>query len=230
MSGLTEAPPRPATQKARSPLEHELGPHYRSLIYRLRGGSSLPAGLRTIGITSCSGGEGVTSVAMNLAVVAAEAQLGRVLLVDANVENPSLPRHFLQCRQKGVTDLLAGDAECDACIWESPVENLFLLAAGSGAAAPVPRCDADVLGRIVDRLKESFGLTIFDLPPAHELSACFPLASQLDGVLLVVEAERVRSAAALRARQQLEDAQVPLLGVVFNKRRRYLPNWLYRLL
>jgi len=63
-------------------------------------------------------------------------------------------------------------------------------------------------------------LILFDLPLANELTCCFALASRLDGVLLVVEAERVPRQKALRAKRGLDQAKVNILGAVYNKQFR----------
>jgi non-specific protein-tyrosine kinase len=71
----------------------------------------------------------------------------------------------------------------------------------------------------LDNLKHVFHLVIFDLPPARELTTCFAMASQLDGVLLVIEAEKSRRDAARRTVQLLARVDAKVLGVVFNKVR-----------
>ena len=50
----------------------------------------------------------------------------------------------------------------------------------------------------------------------------------VDGVILVVAAESTRGAIADKARAELVEAGATLLGIVFNKRRRYLPRWVER--
>jgi len=49
-------------------------------------------------------------------------------------------------------------------------------------------------------------------------------------VVLVVRAEETRLEVAQAAVQRLRQANAKLLGSVFNARRFYMPNWLYRLL
>jgi Mrp family chromosome partitioning ATPase len=70
-------------------------------------------------------------------------------------------------------------------------------------------------------------LVVVDLPPISDLATC-GLAATLEGVLLVVEAERVHSHVARRGKTLLEQAGARLLGIVFNKREQHIPSWLYR--
>ena len=69
---------------------------------------------------------------------------------------------------------------------------------------------------------------LFDIPSLNEGSMGIRIASHLDGVILVVEAERVRREVAEQSKGLLERAQVRVLGTIFNKRRFYVPDWLYR--
>jgi hypothetical protein len=47
-------------------------------------------------------------------------------------------------------------------------------------------------------------------------------------VILVVESERTRKRTAMWAKEQVEGAGGKLLGVVLNKRKYYIPDWLYK--
>jgi capsular exopolysaccharide synthesis family protein len=186
---------------------------------------------QAIGVTSCVRGEGVSSVAANLAISAARSIEGPVLLVDANVTQPSIEQTFNVLHQScGLTDVLYGEADPWECVQESPVEHLRLMSAGVTKPHAAPTYSPDRISELLDAFKHEFRLIVFDLPVANELSTCYALASGLDGVLLVVEAEKVRSHVAQRAVKQLAEARANVLGVVFNKRRDHLPNWLFRTL
>src|SRR5947209_3949928 len=81
---------------------------------------------------------------------------------------------------------------------------------------------------LLDALRDEFGLVIVDLPTVEEIGGHLSLASQLDGVLLVVAAECVTPAEARRAVEQLHRGGMRLLGAVLNAHRQYLPDWLCR--
>jgi Mrp family chromosome partitioning ATPase len=61
---------------------------------------------------------------------------------------------------------------------------------------------------------------------ANDLSGCIPVASVLDGVLLVIAAGKVPAAKAVAAKRQLELARAHVIGVVLNKKRFYVPRFL----
>jgi len=52
----------------------------------------------------------------------------------------------------------------------------------------------------------------------------------MDGVILVVEAERTKAEVIRKIRKDLEATGVNILGVVLNKKRSYIPEYLERFL
>ncbi len=194
--------------------------HYSALYQRLlslhNGTANLP---HAIGVTSCNRGEGVSTVASNLAVSAALIGNRPVLLVDAHWANPSVAQSFQTNGGPGLIDVMCGEASLAECIQPSSIERLSLITAGNDEYGSSAVCNSAKLTELLEELRRTYHLIVFDLPTANELSPCFPLAAALDGVLLVVEAERVRHELAQRAKQQLQQAHANVLGVVFNKQK-----------
>jgi Mrp family chromosome partitioning ATPase len=178
-------------------------------------------------VTSCSAGEGVTTVAANLAVYVSFHTRQPVLLVDANLERPAIHRPFGVKVTPGLVDVLRDDVPLDDAVQPTKYGNLWVLAAGATKAAIAGQRTAP-LSTLFDKLDDSYGHVIFDLAVAGEVGPCFPLARLLDGVLLVVESEHVRRPAAEWVQQRLQRAGANVVGAVLNKRRHYVPSWLYR--
>ena len=63
-----------------------------------------------LGVTGCARQSGVSTVAANLAIRAADHGLGPVLLIDANDQHPQLQRLFGAKSGAGLADVLAGQA------------------------------------------------------------------------------------------------------------------------
>jgi len=208
----------------------EVREYYRTLLGCLPwGGSGSCSTLRTLGITSCARGEGVTTVAAHLAVTAACAGNHQVLLVDSNLARPSAHRTFGLNPGPGFAEAVLEGGRLPAVIQASPVANLSILAAGQPDGDPAPAYDSPALPAVVEALRPDFDLIVFDMP-AVQGSPVNRLAGLLDGVLLVVEAERVRWEVSRRGKEQLARANARLLGAVLVKRRHHLPRWLYRVL
>lgn len=204
----------PSTLVDHGTPRHLLGEHYEILLGRLfaqrNGQADKPF---AIGITAGSSGEGVSSVAANLAMTAAGANLGQVLLVEANEKAPSLNRKFRLANGPGLTEALSQRAELDDCLQCTHIENLYVLPVGNGEQQ-----ETRDVANLIDDLKRDFNLIIFDLPPARQSDAnSAVLAATLDGVLLVVEARRAGSQSAQRTKRHLIDRRANVLGVVLNK-------------
>ncbi len=221
--------PKPglATRSAPAPV-HELSEYYQEIVRRLRQSENGSVeGPQVVGITSCTRGEEVSTVATNLAMTAAASGQDPVLLVDANVARPALNRNFNIWNLPGVVEVLHESADPLASVQDTTHDNLYVLPAGNLKGHAGRSYESDRIVDVLTTLRREFSLIVFDLPAVEDLGSCFSLAGKLDGVLLVVEAERVRSHVAVRAKQKLEECHAHLIGAVFNKRRKHLPGWLY---
>lgn len=192
---------------------------YDTIVEALRLGFGGDASSRlSIGFTAATQHAGVTTVATNVAIRAAE-QIGDVLLVDANFGRPSVSRK-LRIRNRntpGLANLLAGDAEPADCVSNTDVQGLSVLAPGRIKRNRNSVFDGVNLHAIVESLKFEYRLLIFDLPVLGQEAYAGHLAPLLDGVLLVVAAGGCRRDLVQLAKRQLEDSGGTTLGVVFNK-------------
>jgi capsular exopolysaccharide synthesis family protein len=203
--------------------------HYRALAERIRQlGGDGSATVRTVGVTSCAPGEGVSTVAANLAATAANLLERPVLLIDGNLAQPSQRRWLRLAEGPGLADVLVGSVTAAEAVQESPLANLAVLVAGTSVARIRASFDPLRLRQFFEELRGTYGLVVVDLPAATPTSTCWSLAAALDGVLLVVEAERVSSPGAQQVKRGLIAAGANLLGVVLNKHREHLPAWMNR--
>jgi Mrp family chromosome partitioning ATPase len=221
---------RPANVQ-RVPGNGHLQPYCHEIFQGLRQLHDDAGPLRAIGLTSSYGGEGVSTLAANLAIAAAASGAGKVLLVDANFVHPTLHTTFGFPSGPGFFEVLSSRSPCDCARRLAGTPNLALLTVGkipdtiavgaAGDPAFAPRIEA---------LKQAYDQVIFDLPPAGE--DVFPpaLLSLLDGLLLVTESERVERQSLWRTKCALEGVGAKILGVVVNKQRQYIPRWLDNIL
>jgi Mrp family chromosome partitioning ATPase len=199
---------------------------YYSLVHWLRAmGDMSGTTHKSIGVTSCTRGAGVSTVASNLAIVAADIDDRPVLLLDLSAGRAAASGLFRTTNDTGLRDALADTGHAACYARPTPVANLSLLAADSDANTPMANLDSARVGDLVRSLENEFSFIVLDLPTV-ESSLCFITAGLLNGVLLVIEAERTRLETAARAKQRLIDARANVLGVILNKHRQHMPNWL----
>jgi capsular exopolysaccharide synthesis family protein len=202
----------------RGDSQAEMVSYFASLL-RLAEAQQNASGLANsvLGVTSCGRGQGVTTVAVNLAVVAARKGARRVLIVDVNSQNPSVAKCFGMKPQSGLADVLSGEALLGETLQSTSIDGLSILTPGSGTKKLGSDFSVADVSALLDELRTEFELIIFDLPQADELSECYAFAEMLDGLFLVVEAGRVDVAVARRVKQRLDHCQANLLGAIYNK-------------
>ncbi|WP_166824819.1 CpsD/CapB family tyrosine-protein kinase [Thalassoroseus pseudoceratinae] len=183
----------------------------------------------TIGLTSCHLGEGVTTIANELALNAAASGERKILQVDFNIENSGSPAQGEPASALGVADVLVDETPWHDAVTETNVQGLSFMPPGSTHNQSNDAIDTRYLPQFIGELKSNYDLVIADLPPAGEVSSVLRIGRYLDGLLIVVESERTRREVVGRLKSQLECTGSRLLGVVLNRRHQHLPNWLYEL-
>lgn len=218
-------PPIPGNWKVRE--------EFHSLLRSLPWPANDPAQqqLSTIGFTSCLPREGVTTFAVQTALAAASSGAHQVLVVDANLRRPRLAKQLSVTNEQGLADILTGTCITADAIQETRYTNLSVLTAGK-----VDRDPATLFGLtyrihdLIEVLSHGFDLVIFDLPSLAGSSAALPLMSPLDGLVMVVQSEKVPWPTAQEVREKLARADIDLLGAVVNKHRTHLPRLVSKLL
>jgi succinoglycan biosynthesis transport protein ExoP len=156
----------------------------------------------------------------------AERADASVCVVDANPWSPQLHLHFAAANSYGLTDALAENGPVRNFAVPLGRPNHWLIPAGSvrsGAGYSLERCRE----RFAE-LRESFEHVLISAPAlSREAEATF-LAQLADGVVLIVEANQSRREAVRRLKEQLESAEVRLLGAVLDQRVFPIPEKLYR--
>jgi capsular exopolysaccharide synthesis family protein len=174
--------------------------------------------VRSLLVTSACAREGKSTTAANLAV--SFAQLGRhVLLVEADLRQPSLHRIFGDIQSQGLTDVLVHGVEWRSIVHEAPMDNLNILFAGACPLNPTEVLSMARLKHLLEHWKTCFDLVIFDSPVVLSIPDVMILAPLMDNVLLVHSQGRSTRAMAVETKRLLERAGAKLLGMVFNNVR-----------
>lgn len=164
-------------------------------------------------ITSPLPKEGKSFITANLGQVLVRQKGRRALLVDADLRNPHLHAVLGAEAGPGLSDYLQGKADEFSVIQRGPMENLFLIPAGSSNDNPAELVSSGRMGTLLKRLEPLFDWIIMDSPPAVAVSDAALLANYCDGVILVVRSNATPFDVAKRARQEFGEN---LVGVVLN--------------
>ncbi len=178
-------------------------------------------------IGSATSGEGTSTIALNLAHVAALAGQ-RVLLVDANLHSPNLDSLLELPNSKGLSNLLENKIEFNEVIQRSPiVDNLFVLTAGIPLPGTSRRLASSQMQYLMSEFNAIFDLVIYDTPPLVESKDANYLAARTDGILMVVSVHKVKFSVVKKVFAQLENFGIPCLGTVANhvgNNKKYQPS------
>jgi non-specific protein-tyrosine kinase len=183
-------------------------------------------------VTSTVPGEGKTIVAGNLAMIISQEIQKKAILVDADLRKPSIHLES-QRHSKGLSSYLLGQAHLSEILVNSGIENLWVVPAG-----PSPKKSAELIG--TKRMKElltslrEFGndtYVIIDSSPIFSTSEPTLLSKMVEGVVLVVMADRTPRESTRRAIQSIDRQKI--IGVVFNQKEfkpmgHYYSSYYYR--
>ena len=176
--------------------------------------SARTTGARMLQITSAMPSEGKTTIAANLAVLLAQAEL-RVLLIDGDLRRPKIHEAFGVPRSPGLSDVLGGSIE--AAVHKSSIPNLSVLPAGSPVLDPVEVLGGTNLRKLPGNLSDGYDFIIVDSAPVLGLADSVVVATKVEGVLLVASAAETRKGALSAAIKNLQLVRAPLIGAVLNK-------------
>jgi succinoglycan biosynthesis transport protein ExoP len=188
---------------------------FRSLYSSIQeGGKGRP--VDTLMITSPAPEEGKSTVAANLATVAALAGR-RVLLVDADLRRPTLHEKLAVGNLAGVSDLHDRPlGHLPQLVQPTLTPGLDVLAAGPIQPNPARLLDSERTLQILYYARRHYELVVVDTPPILAAADALILARHVDGVLFVVRARKTNQQESELALDQLRQLDAELAGVVLN--------------
>ena len=173
--------------------------------------------IRSLVITSPQSGDGKTTVACNLALVCAQADM-RVVVVDTDLRLPRVATYFETTPSRGVTDVLRGACSLQDAVSAAPIDpRLTILASGAVPPNPSELVGSAKMKALISELEQQFDLVILDAPPLLPVTDAAVLATHAGGAILVTRYGGTRRPALRRAVDALARVEARLLGVVFNR-------------
>jgi len=166
-------------------------------------------------VTSPMPGDGRSSTVARLGEALAAAG-ARVLALDGDLRKPTLAREFgLREQQPGLADMVDGQSAA-RFLQETDVGGLSVLAGGAHGGADTAGAAWSRLRGVIEALRTRADLVLVDTPPVMIDARTSILASEADGVLVVLDARNLDPDTLTAARDQLERAHANILGLVLN--------------
>jgi receptor protein-tyrosine kinase/non-specific protein-tyrosine kinase len=168
-------------------------------------------------MTSALAEEGKSLSALNLAITSAAAgDQDQVLLIDADLRQPSIHQYLGVHPTYGLADYLRGDVESARIFVRTPIPGLTIIAAGSRVRHPTGLLTSPRMEQLFRDVKaqKQYSSIILDSSPVLLTAESKGLLQYADTAILVVHASKTPREMVLQAIKTLGEENV--LGCVLN--------------
>lgn len=181
--------------------------------------------LKTLLVGAVAEKEGATTTIVNLGNYLAEVANYKVLVIDANLRNPSVHK-FFKLAQEGLSEVLEEKISFDKAVKEiNP--NLNVLAAGKTALNPLALLGSHKMQEVIKSAKEKYAIVFIDCPAFNDFKDGLLVSSYVDAVGLVVNEGKTRRQVVKAAIEPLIEKKINIIGVILNNRTFAIPKVIY---
>jgi len=143
--------------------------------------------LRSIIITSAMQSEGKTEVLVNLGIVLAQNKL-RVLLLDADLRRPTLHRRLRLDNMVGLNQIFVHpELGVGYSLQPTRINGLTVLTSGDSPPNPSELLGLQLMGLILEELKNKYDIILIDTPPALAVTDAAVMLPYVEGILFMIK-------------------------------------------
>lgn len=172
--------------------------------------------LKTFVLTSCNPEEGKTSLAISLSITMANSGW-KVLLIDTDMRKPTAAKRLNQGSLFGLSDYLMGDVELTDALCDTNIKNFTYFSCGNDHSNPIGLLCCARFEELMVKARNDYDIVIFDTPALASVVDGALVAAKVDATLLVVKMGLTTLTSLKLVKEQLENLNVNILGVVLNK-------------
>jgi tyrosine-protein kinase Etk/Wzc len=167
-------------------------------------------------ITSSIPGEGKSFISANLATSLALIEK-KVVLIDADLNNPSLV-HIFHCEERpGVSEFLQGTKDPEQIITRvKETENLFFIPPGNLPDSPAELLSNGKMKELIDYLEPLFDYILIDTAPVVPVTDAYLITPHCDATLFVMRHNYTPKAFVKRFDQNNKINTLKNPGIIFN--------------
>ncbi|MEZ5536004.1 MAG: polysaccharide biosynthesis tyrosine autokinase [Thiolinea sp.] len=213
---VREKDPRKMAQLALTEPRSTLAESFRTLRTTLRFKLREANQSNTLFVTSSRANEGKTTASVNLASTYAHSG-NRVLLIDADLRNPSLHKVMGTSEQNGLTSYLSGETGIGELAQTSNVQNLDIIPAGQTSHDPAELLSNRRMQDLLQAANENYDMVIIDGPPILGLADAMILASLATLTVIAVDSNNTRTTTITNALKRLRQSGLSVTGLLLNK-------------
>ncbi len=221
--------PAPASRKApraipfrKDPPDNEIA----KLVQRLFSPAGQGSGAKVVSFSGIAREDRSSWICARAGEILAAQAAPSVCMIDANLWSPQLHVHLASANPIGLAEALTTNGPIRNFAMPLRETNLWLIP--SGLVQPGASPSRERYRERFAELRDTFDFILISAPALGRETEATLFGQLADGVALIVEANRTRRETVRRAKEQLESAQVRLLGAVLDQRTFPIPEKLYR--
>jgi capsular exopolysaccharide synthesis family protein len=184
--------------------------------------------IKTIMFAGSVSGEGTSTTAFGFASSLAESYQMKVLLMDLNFRKPGINKFPDMKEKHGLMDVFLDTNGIESFLKGMNRGNLYVITNDGHFSTSTSFFESEWFATFLQKMRDSYDYVIIDSPPVTSFADAQIIGPRVDGVILILEAGKTRRQVALKAKTEIEAAGGKLLGVVLNKRKYYIPKWIYK--
>ena len=197
-------------------IPHDFGESFRSVRTALISKYD-PNGAKILVFTSAQPLEGKTTAAVNVAMALAFGG-ARVLVIDGDMRRPGLHRPLRLTNERGLSQVLTGQARVRDVIQRTVDPNLLAITAGRTPPNPSELLTSERMKTLLTNLAHGpFDWIIIDTPPVLAVTDAVVVAPLVSGVVFVVGSEMTRRRLAERALETILSTRPKQVSILLNK-------------
>ena len=173
-------------------------------------------GVKSVVVAGSAPGDGSTTTAINLALVAAETGL-RVLLIEADMRRPTAARYLNLRETPGLIAVLANRGSLSGAVQTLTGYGVDVVPAGGTPANPGELIGSTEMAELIATVTSEYDFVVIDAAAILMSTDAAVLARYTDGAIVVVDTRSTKRRQLADATASLHRAGATLLGIVLNK-------------
>jgi capsular exopolysaccharide synthesis family protein len=171
--------------------------------------------LHSILVCSAVPREGKTTTCVNMAIGFSQIEQ-RVLLVDGDMRRGEIHRYFNMERNKGLADILLGEAQPEEVVRQTDVPKLDVITSGAYPSNPAELLLGWRLKEFLDWARKNYDRVVIDCTPVMGIADSAIVGAAADGVLFVIWAGRTSRRYVRVAKMTAASRGAKIFGFILN--------------
>lgn len=183
---------------------------------------------RVLVFTSAAREEGTTTLAWSYSRLLALAGDQRVLLVEMNARHPSLFWRLRMTAPEGMSHYLVEERPLASLVQRASRSKIDCIHVGEKNPSLIQLHLGDRYPQFLEEARAAYDTVVIDAPPVVVAPETPPMTRGADGVVMVVHCGYTRREIVRRSIEMIRQFDGNVLGVVLNRKRYYIPDFIYR--